>query len=110
MDQEKVLMDFNNLGEGALASEFQENYKSLLSKLCPGEKGTISISIIIERSEDATTIAAVDYSITSKSPKRKRRTLAQIAGDENGEMILKVDAPPIKNSNIRQLKLAGESE
>lgn len=103
IEPEKVLMDVTNIGEGAFANELQEHYKSILAKLCPGEKGTISIGLTISRMKDAITMATVEYSITSKTPKRKRGSIAQIVGDENGEMALKVDAP--KPSNVRQLKI-----
>jgi hypothetical protein len=106
MEQEQSL-DFTNIGEGTLATELQEHYKSLLANLFPGEKGTISINLTFARMKDATTMVVIEHSIVSKTPKRKKQTIAQIAGDENGEMILKVEAPP-KKADVKQLKLVGE--
>jgi hypothetical protein len=106
IEPEKVLMDVTNIGEGEFAAELQEHYKGVLSKLRAGEKGAISITLTISRMKDAITMATVEYSIVSKTPKRKRGSIAQIVGDENGEMALKVDAP--KPSNVRQLKILEE--
>lgn len=107
--QERQFLDFSNIGEGSLANELQEHYRGLLSKLFPGEKGSITIGLNFVRMKDATTMVVVEHSISSKSPKRKKQTIAQIVGDENGEMILKVDAPP-KKAEIRQLKLVESGE
>jgi hypothetical protein len=106
MDQAQFL-DFSNIGEGTLATELQESYKDVLSKLMPGEKGTITIGLTFMRLKDATTMVVIEHSISSKAPKRKKQTIAQIAGDENGEIALKVEAPP-KKSEVHQLKLVGE--
>lgn len=107
MDPDKVLMDISNICEGALAEELQEHYRGVLSKLRPGEKGSIAINITISRMKDAVTIAEVGYSIASKTPARKRGSLATIVEDGGG-LALKVDPP--RPSNVTQLKIVERSE
>jgi hypothetical protein len=82
-----------------LEEEFQKSYSNILSKLLPGEVGTIAINLRIKRIENTITIAAIEYTVTPKAPKRKMSCIAEISDGS----LLKVDPP--KPDNVRQLKL-----
>jgi hypothetical protein len=104
MDDNRQELDLSNFCEGSLNREFKEQYTSIISQLVPGEKGAITISIGILKPEDCTTIAAVNYSINGKGPKRKKVQFADIVDG----CFLKVD--PVKPSNVKQLKLVEEAK
>lgn len=85
-----------------MESEFQEAYSNVMAKLLPGETGNISIGIKINRIENTITIAAIEYTVTARTPKRKKSCIAEIVDGS----LLKVD--PAKPDNVVQLKLVHE--
>lgn len=74
----KELLTLSNICEGKLESEFQEAYTAIMSRLYPGKKGSITITINLKRVENTTTMAEVGYAMNAKLPPQKRAALERL--------------------------------
>jgi hypothetical protein len=75
-----------NVCGGGLEEDFQQKYKEVVNSILPGQKGTISMQVSIQRIAETSTMTKVEYSINSKRPTIKKSSICQIVG--NGELLL----------------------
>jgi hypothetical protein len=102
MSEEQVKLKLSTMNRGALEEDFQGALKNVLSKLGDGEKGTITITIDVQRSKGTSTAAIVSYKLKYVTPPKAKADLCYFDNDFN----CKVEAVPEKQDNIRQLKIA----
>lgn len=100
----KELLSLSNLCEGKLESEFREAYTAIMSRLYPGKKGSITITINLKRVENTATMAEIGYSMNAKLPPQKRACIGEIS--DGG--LLKVE--PAQPENVSQLKLIKQGD
>jgi|GEM_PF-6909850 len=102
MPEKRVELQLNTMSGGALEEDFQGALKNVLSKLGDGEKGTITITIDVQRSKGTSTAAVVSYKLKHATPPKAKADLCYFDNDFN----CKVDHAPEKQDNLRQLKIA----
>lgn len=94
-------LDLATLVNGDLNEEFIKHYQDVLSSLKKGEKGKITMNVVINRIQDMDTLVGIEYDIKSSKPTRKKSSMAAIK-EVNGQLELMTDKPkePLQNVSM----------
>lgn len=102
MFEPQVPATLSNICGGEVEKQFQREAKHLLSQLCEGEKGTITISLGFERTKGSAQMINIKSSVKVAPPAKVRQTIGQITP----EFTLQVDKPA--EEKVVQLSIARE--
>lgn len=72
-----------NLCGGELAADFEAKVKEILAGTKAGQKGTVSISIEVQRTPNTQTMLDISYSIKHTLPAKKKGSVCVINGANN---------------------------
>ncbi|MBU7006338.1 hypothetical protein [Phosphitispora fastidiosa] len=100
--EKQVELKLDTMSGGALEVDFQEALRNVLPKLGDGEKGTITITIDVQRSKGTSTAAVVSYKLRYKTPDKAKGDICYFDSDYN----CRVEAAPEPVDKVRQLKIA----
>lgn len=99
MSEYNTPISLANVCDGALEQEFVETYPKVLAALKKGQKGSIKITVELERPENLDTLVNIGFKITPTFPSRKRVGIAQITDKHE----LKVERPTEKVTQLNIL-------
>lgn len=88
-EQYNTPINLTNVCDGNLEAAFQVAYQQVLASLKKGQKGSISITLEMERPANLDTLVNIGYKLTPKFPATSKISVAQISEDGS----LKVERP-----------------
>ncbi len=97
--QDQVPLSLSNLCYGGLEEQFQEQVPIIMSRVKPGQKASLGITITFERMKDTSTLVATEFKLTPKYPSISKTAICQVTGDNN----LKTDPVMPEKSNVVNL-------
>lgn len=89
MFEPQVPATLSNICGGEVEKQFQREAKSLLSQLCEGEKGKITITLDIERTKGSVQMINIKSTFRTTPPAKVRLAIGQVTND----FTLQVDKP-----------------
>jgi hypothetical protein len=87
-------LNLSNFARGELEKDFQRMYREVLSQITGKEKGTITITLSLQRIENTDMMVDTSYTIKKAVPAKAKKAMAMIT--ESGILTEKPKEPVLK--------------